>query len=321
MALPKSVQRQLDQANQAEAAIALEMQNAPQVLTDPSQLAAPANDPVSAPPQPAEPVQAPATADDPNSPTWQQRFKSLQGMFAQKTGELQAQSKVYESQMASLQTQLAALQQAKMQEPSPKKDADPKDIENFGSDMIEMVQRYAERMFQSVATQLDTKVAAMDSRIGALEQQVTGVSNRTEITLEQQFYASLGGLVPDWEKINKDQRWLEWLAEVDPVYGAQRQAALDLARTNLDAQRVANVFNAFKAAHPVKVQDSLANQVAPNGAATVAPTAAAQRPILSAKLIEKFYSEVAKGRYVGREAEAARTEAEINQAAAEGRIR
>lgn len=320
MALPKSVQRQLDEANVAEAAIAQELANAPQVLTDPSQLNS-ANDAPSAPqqlidqPNPSNP--APQPTED-----WQQKYKSLQGMFAQKTGELQAQSKVYESQMANMQAQLAALQQTRTQEEvKERKAADPKDIENFGADMVEMVQRYAERMFQDVAGQFGQKASEMDARISALEQQVTGVSNRTEFTLEQQFYAALNGLVPDWEKVNKDTRWLEWLAETDPVYGAQRQMALDVARKNLDAQRVANVFNAFKAAYPAKVQDSLANQVAPNGAASPAPIAPASKPIVSARLVEKFYSDVSKGRYVGREAEAARAELEINQAAAEGRIR
>jgi hypothetical protein len=143
------------------------------------------------------------------------------------------------------------------------------------------------------------------------------------VTLEQQFYAALKGLVPDWEQVNTNDNWLQWLAETDPVYGMPRQAALDNGRKNLDVQRVANVFNAFKAAHPVKQQDSLASQVAPTTVASPAPVTpvATQKPILAAKFIEKFYSDQAKGRYVGREAEMNRLEAEINQAAAEGRIR
>lgn len=317
MALPKAIQRQAEEAAAAEAALSQQVQPTEVVMTDPSQLT-PANDPQSAAPQPVEPPPpAPAPAED-----WQQKYKSLQGMFAQKTGELQAQNRQYESQLSQMQKQIEVLMQARKQDEAKEKPAaDPKDVENFGADLIEMVQRYAERVFQSMATQFGGKATELDGRVAALEQQVTGVAQRTNSTLEQQFYATLNTLVPDWEQVNQDQRWLSWLAETDPVYGAARQAALDAAHQQMDVQRVANVFKAFKSAHPVKPQSSLANQVAPNGAAASAPAPAGARPILTSKFVEKFYGDVAKGRYLGREAEAAQIEAEINQAAAEGRIR
>ena len=319
MALPKAIQRQADEASAAEAAIVQQAQQAEVAITNPSQLI-PANDAVNATPQeysPPPPAPTPSQAED-----WQQKYKSLQGMFAQKTSELQAQNRQYESQMTQMQKQLDALVQTrKQEEPKGKAAADPNDVENFGADLVDMVQRYAERVFQSMSDQFGGKASEMDGRLAALEKQVTGVSNRTDATLEQQFYATLDKLVPDWSAVNEDTRWLTWLADVDPVYGAPRQAALDAARNALDVQRVANVFNAFKAAHPAKPQNSLANQVAPNGAASAAPNAAPARQILSTKFIEKFYGDLAKGRYAGNEAEAQRIETEINQAAAEGRIR
>lgn len=306
MALPEAIQRQADEAAAAEAALG-QQTTAPSevVLTDPSQLQS------QQAPQPATQPTPPA----PPAEDWQQKYKSLQGMFAQRTGELQAQTKRYESQMAAMQQQIDTLLQAATKgKPADKDPVDPKDIENFGADMIEMVKRYAEQTARALE-------ASFGKRIEALEHQVNGVSTRTEQTLEQQFYATLTKLVPDWEQTNKDPRWLAWLADNDPVYGAPRQAALEHAYQIKDAQRVANVFNAFAAAHPVRPKGSLADQVAPNGAATPAPTPAQAKPILTSKFVEKFYNELAKGRYAGREKEAAQIEAEINQAAAEGRIR
>lgn len=317
MALPKAIQRQADEAAAAEAAIAQQVQQASEVVVmDPSQLK-PANEPPSAPP-----VVEPQTPPAPPAEDWQQKYRSLQGMFAQKTSELQTQNKQYESQLAQMQAQIQALSQARAQEEAKTKtEADPKDIENFGADMVEMVQRYAERVFQSMASQFGAKVADFETRLKNLETQVSGVSDRTNLTLEQQFYATLNNLVPDWEDINKDERWLKWLADIDPVYGAPRQAALDAAHQKLDVERVANVFRAFKATAPAKPQSSLANQVAPSGAAASVPTAPQTKPILSSKFVEKFYNDLAKGRYVGKEQEAASIDAEINTAAAEGRIR
>jgi hypothetical protein len=243
-------------------------------------------------------------------------------LFAQKTSELQTQVKAYESQMAALQKQVDALAALKNEAPTQKPQADSQDIENFGADMIEMVQRYAEQVFQRMASQFGTKAAELETRLAGLETQVAGVSNKADSTLEQQFYATLGGLVPDWEQVNADPRWLQWLAEVDPVYGAPRQAALDAAHQRLDATRTATVFKAFKSSFPTRQPESLANQVAPSGASTPAPSGSpAQKPYLSAKSVEKFYKDLAQGRFAGRPEEAARLEAEIDLAAAEGRIR
>jgi len=310
MALPKQVQRQLDQANAVEAAIAQELQasqTAQAVLTDPAQLAAPANDPTSAP-QVTPPAPDPVT---PPAEDWQQKYKSLQGTYASKLADLTATNRSYESQMANMQKMLDKLTAVQTQEAAVKPTVDPKDIENFGAEMIEMVQRYAEQAY-----------ASLDGRLKALEASVQGVSARSELTLEQQFYATLTGLVSDWQDVNVDERWLAWLGEVDPIYGEPRQAALDKARAALDAQRVANVFKAFKAAHPVKVQETLQSQVTPTSVATPAPVSAPDaKPIIAAKFIERFYRDQAQGKYVGREAEFNRIEAEINDAARDGRIR
>ena len=51
------------------------------------------------------------------------------------------------------------------------------------------------------------------------------------------------------------------------------------------------------------------------------PQAQAAPKVVSAKFVEKFYNDMAKGRYVGREDEAAHIEAEIQTAAAAGLIR
>lgn len=312
MALPKAIQRQVDEAAAAEAALTQQAQQAEAVVTDPSQLP-PAQELPQEPPTPAPP---PAPAED-----WQQKYKSLQGMFAQKTGELQTQNRQYESQLSQMQKQIDTLMQTRKEEPREKPAADPKDVENFGADLIEMVQRYAEQMYKGMSDQFGSKASELDGRLAALEQQVTGVSNRTNTTLEQQFYATLNTLVPDWEQVNQDSRWLSWLGETDPVYGAARQAALDHAHQQMDVQRVAAVFKAFKTAHPVKTRSSLENQVAPNSAAASVPAGPVAKPILASKFVEKFYNDLAKGRYANSEAEAVRLEAEINLAAAEGRIR
>lgn len=320
MALPAAIQRLEDEANAILQQAQQPEQADEQVVTDPAQLVS-ANEAPQEPTTPA-PV-APAPAADP-SDGYEHKFKTLQGKYNAEVPRLTRALQEAERKLQEMQRSVEELRtkaETKPADTEAKHEADPKDIENFGADLVEMVNRQSQRVYSALAAQFSKQVAAFDERIKALEQQVSGVSQKADTTLEQQFYAALGGLVPDWEKINTDERWLAWLAEVDPVYGAPRQAALDAAHQALDPRRVANVFNAFKASIPAKPSNSLSSQVAPSGAATTVPSAPAAKPILASKFVENFFNDVARGRYAGREAEMQRIEAEINAAAAEGRIR
>lgn len=310
MALPQAVERALAEADAAQAALTGQVAGAAEnVVDDPSQLQSANDDPsASQAPTPA-PAPAPAPQED-----WQQKYRSLQGMFAQKTGELQGQVKLYESRLAAMQQQLDALTH-KDAEPAKKAAIDPKDVENFGADLVDMVQR--------VAAQFSGKNADLEARIVALEKMVTGVSQKADSTLEQQFYGTLEAMVPNWQQINADQKWLDWLGEIDPVYGVPRQAALDVAFKALDAKRVAVIFKKFVAENPPPKAESLANQVAPSTAA--APTkvrpAAPAKQTLSSKFVNDFYRDLTRGKYANNPEEAKRIEAEIDSAAREGRIR
>lgn len=313
---PKAVQRQLAQAE----AILASQAAVPQptnVIDDVSQLqapAAPAPAPVATPaaPEVTPPPAAPATPPV----DYEQKFKTLQGMFNAEVPRWQAQSKTLESENVALKEQIRALTEATKAAKPEKAPVDPKDAQEFGADVIEMVQRYATASHEALRQEFD-------ARLRELEAAVNGVSKKAEVSLEQQFYATLTKLVPDWEAINTDERWLAWLSEKDPTFGVPRQAALSSAHQSGDAGRVAQVFNLFLSSLPKPRQETLAEQAAPVSAGSApAPVEAtpAPRQMLSQKFVQTFYRDVALGRYKGREAEVARVEAEINSAAAEGRI-
>lgn len=312
--LPKAIQRQADEAAAAQAAFEQSQVPPAGMIEDTSQLA---------PPQPAAqpvPPQAPAPAPEAD---WKHKYETLQGLFNQRTAQAQAKTLALESQLTELQRQVAAVAEAQTKKPEAPAVMDPKDVEAFGADMLEMVKRYAEQTFHSLGAKFDAKVQEFDGRLNVLEGKVTGVDARTTETMERTFYATLEKLVPDYEAINASPRWLQWLGEMDPVYGVPRQAALDAAFQRLDAERTAAVFKAYKATIPPSPSAGLENQVAPSGAAS-APAPAinpAQGQIISSKFVEKFYGDLAKGKYAGREDEANRIAAEIDNAARDGRIR
>lgn len=323
MSLPKNVQRQLDAAE----ALQQQATQAPsvEVVTDPSQLLAPAPAEPAPAAQTAAPAPEPAPAPQPApqpapGENWEARYRSMKGRYDAEVPELQAREKTLSSQVLRLTEQVQALAKAATK-PEPAA-VDPRDAQQFGEDMVEMVQRNARQIHDALRNEFGQLTGQFDARIKALEDRVVGVAKRTEQTLEDTFYATLDSQVPDWKDVNASQAWLKWLGETDPVYGLPRQAALDVAFQRQDSTRVVNIFKEFKATLKGRVPPSLESQVAPASGGSAAPSTAspAPKPMLSQKFLTTFYADVAKGRYDGREEERQRIENEINLAAREGRI-
>lgn len=316
--LPRQVQKDLDNALALQAQMQESVANAAPVVTDVSQLVQPAPAPAPATVEPPAAQLPPAEPQKPKVDDFEHKYKVLQGMFNQQNQafrDLQEQIKDLKAK---------AEKPAEPPAPAPKPAMDPKDIETFGKDMLEMVQRHAESVFNALSQQFTSRFAQVEQRIGGIEQTLNGVSQKTTLSLEQQFWKDLAQAVPDFAQINESTQFLSWLAEVDPVFGYQRQAALQDAQNKLDASRVIALFNAFKATstQPVsRPQNELAAQVAPATSAAAAPQPVTQAQVpITMSAITKFYDDVRRGRYVGREAEQQQYEALINQAAAEGRV-
>lgn len=328
VALPPSIQRQADAAAAIEAQLASEQAAAAAPLgtvvpsaanLETGTVVSATQGVVSTPTETPEPVAPePAMAPEPAPPKedFEQKWRTLQGTFRAQSTKLRA----LEDELAQMRHTLAVEKAARIaeQEP-PAQRVDPKDVETYGADLVEMVGRVAESKFGAVAAQFQERLKAVEEKLEAAAQTASQ-------SVERVFYADLTRLVPDWQTVNEDARWLAWLNETDPVYGARRQDALDNASRAMDAQRVAAVFNAWKAALPrapaAAPRPSLESQVAPRAAAPAPiPTAQPGVEIITQREVQMFYQALSKGEFRGREQEAAAMEQRINRAAAEGRIR
>lgn len=314
--LPKAIREQVAQAE----ALQQQMQAPPAGAETVSleQLAAPQPSPAPAPEPQPEP-----TAQGEN---YEHKFKTLQGMFrAEVNNQVAAQLQQSRQREAKLLESLQQLEQKvttlSTQQAKPAAPMDPKDVEAFGIELVEMVRRQAST---EIASAVSTAVREITTRLDSLEQMSTRASSSAAMSAEQMFYFELGTLVPDWKAINGDAGFLTWLGEVDPVYGEQRQAALDRASSSMNAERAAAVFAAYKAtlAKPTpKPTSELESQVAP-GRSSGAPTnTQTQVQYVTQAQILKFYDDMRRGVYRGKQAEADAIEAAINLAIAESRVR
>lgn len=321
--LPPAVQAQLEAAERIEQALQEQAQPQAQAETQaPEQTAQPAPQPA---PAPQSSVTPPAPEASPAN-EWKQRYDTLAGKYGSEVPRLQEQLRTQQSQNQQLMLQVAELtrQMAEFtrrpQEPAKGPSVDPKDAENFGSELVDMVGRVA----TSVASGLVESLAA---RVAQLEQKLTGVAQSSTATAEQAFTAQLTTAVPNWMAINKQPEFLAWLGEADPVYGLTRQQSLDDAASKFDVARVAAIFKAFIAQStpapaptptPPTPAQELARQVAPATAPATPPQPTAQPGVMSVRDIEAFYDSVRRGEWRGREQELAQREAQINDAIAKG---
>lgn len=260
--------------------------------------------------------------------TFEKRYKTLQGMYNADTTRLRAENQQINQRVAQLEQLLASLSEsaAKPQQTATKLVTE-KDIEEYG-DSIEVMRRVTEE-----------SLSARDNRIAELEQmirqmqtsvipRVEQVAHKQAVSSEQMFWSELTAAVPNWRDINADQNFLNWLMEVDPLTGMSRQTYLEDAQRNLDTRRVVNFFTAWQGNVGQSVAQSprdavaseLDRQVAPGRSRGGGAPSKDQSKTYAPKDIQKFFDDVRKGVYRGKEAERDRIERDIFAAQRENRI-
>ena len=321
MDLPKAIQAQLDEA--AEIEKQLMQPETPPEPTDTEPVAEPAPEPAPEVVPQSEPASEPKQEiqDD----TWERRFKTLAGKYEAETPRLHQQIRDLQTQIESQAKALIEMQSRPEPAPEPAKPlVTTDDEESFGADLVNLMRRVATEATNSVADRL-ARLEAAASQINTLQQKVSEVSTSQAQTAEERFYAKITDAVPDWQEVDKDDRWLAWLAEYDPIVGAPRQTALNTAGEQLDSNRIIAMFNQWKALNVVpqqqaaaQTQAELQRQVAPSKSKATTAKPATEK-FWSADEYERAFDP--RLRATMSNDEVAKLQAEADRAAAEGRVR
>lgn len=242
------------------------------------------------------------------------KYSSLQGKYNAEVPELHQRLKEMEASLQKASDENIKLRQEIADQEAKKSYITDQDTEAYGQDMVDLIRRGAREesaKYARQATDLKARVDAMEAR---LRNEAAAMENQRM----QGFYATLTSLCPDWREQNSDPAFLEWLGEADPIYGFQRNSALQNAFNAGDAERVAQIFTAFRD-KGAKKRNGLARQVTPahsRSAASPAPTNG--KKTFSQAEISDFYDKWIHGQIS--DEDAARIEQEINSAVAEGRV-
>ena len=109
-------------------------------------------------------------------------------------------------------------------------DLKSEDFEGYGEEMIGLVQ---------VANRQSNEIRELKGKVESVDRQIFE-------SKEEEFFVELEDLVPDWETINKDPGFLNWLQGIDPLNDRPRQDLINEAQNRLDANRVAKFFKAWQ---------------------------------------------------------------------------
>lgn len=342
MAMPEQIRKQIEAADEKMKEISGSQEVA---ATDPDGMSVSSEAPSTSQADDAEkPVQSTVTSEqgnreDPNSETYAQRWRTLQGQFNAEVPRLRGANKELQARVAQLENLLSSLSSAPSAAPSAQPQSMQKlvtddDVAEYGEsiDMMRKVTREEVGSLQGKIAQLEGVIANLTQSVsGSVIPQVQRVAQQQAASAEERFWSSLAQRVPNWQQINNDQDFQSWLLEIDPLTNTSRQTHLEIAQRDLDVNRVIAFFNAFTAAsgkfapqanaQPNRSASELEKQIAPGRArGSAGGTANQTAKTYTPEDIKKFFNDVRSGRYKGRETERDRIERDIFAAQREGRI-
>lgn len=361
-ALPKAVRAQVEKSNKLAEDYYKSLQGQPPgdaPAGDPPAAAAPpaSGEPPAPPADPAAPPAAPAAAPPAAPPAegWEQKYKVLQGKYNAEVPRLQTQARDQSEAIRQLREQLTATQNllasfsaqretapaqpSQATPPAPTKLVKDEEVREFGADLIDVMRRVVREEQATLLPEIDRRVAPVAQRVNQVAQATHDVGARVAQSDQQSVLTQLASAVPNWQELNEDAGFLEWLDQVDPFSGAQRGALLKQAYKAHDGPRVVAFFTGYlkehaavtppaaptpaAAAPPAAPQRKLEQFVAPGTPKTGAASTqdGSGKRVWSRAEIGAFYSDVQAGRFKGTAEQRKQIEADIFAAQREGRIR
>jgi len=351
--LPKQIAQNVAAGEQAEAVLAEAVAVTQEPTTEPVS-AEPAPEPVTQPVQDgqnATPITDGAPATDQGSPEQEptadgkdaQRYRTLQGMFEKARSDWDAERTSLQSQLTDLTARITKLNEQAHADTGTVEPAAPQsmvtdaDVEDFGADMIDMVRRVVQETFPADA--LKSQLSQLGDRLSTLERGQSQLAQTTAESAEAAYYKQLTDSLPQWQEINADPLFLQWLQDVDPLSRMPRQAYLNHAFQQRDVAQTVDLMTTWAneagitlngtpqpqmvqapVTDPTPQPDPLASQVQPQTvqSPSAAPTEA---PVWTPAEVQAFYTDVSRGKFRDDPERAAAIEAEINLALQQGRVR
>ena len=301
MAIPSKV---LEQEKAADEAIAAQQAQRAAEMQPPAEQPAAAP---QAPQKPAEEAPAPAAPNTaPQGGDWESKYRVLSGKYNAEVPRALAEIKALRAKVEELTKAPPAAAAPAPAAPT----ITAEEVEQYGPEFIDMLKRVAQQQF-------GTREAELLSEINLLKSRVDERAATEDTAKEAQFFAALSGAHSDWEAVNNDEKFLQYLGEYDPQSRRIRQTLLDEAVTARDSDYVIELLSRWKALNK-SGRSRPQPSVEPQGRVTGDVPEQREKRSWSKTEVDKFYTDWSRGKI--KDADAAAIELDIQSAAVEGRI-
>lgn len=324
MAVGKDVQDKIDAANKlAEELFAAQEESVvvePPENTTPEMVVTPGNEPIETPIVEVQEQLEPEPIDLKEEETFKHKYDVLKGKY---TSEIKRANERIDS-LESLLAQLAA-QPKETITPTVTKETAPTIEEVFTDDMdIASLKEDYPPVYRAMVKMLEKQKSVPD-----VTEKVTNLEKKIEEDSLMRFYNTLSNSVTDWESINTDPLFMDWLKEPIPYTKTTLHAALVHAFNQKDVDTVASIFNDYKVktstpspvTPTVKPSSNVSQFVAPprvsrGGTGGSTPT----KTYYKKEEVETFYRNLAQRKLPLTKEQILLKEQEYFSAAKEGRI-
>lgn len=257
MALPQALQDANERANelirkQSEGQSTPETGNTEKTITQPQAQEQQKPQETRTP----EPPQQQQQSD--SEQTWEHKYRVLQGKYNADTKKLneQLQEAQKRSQDPSLQHRIQALesensqlkqqleQQQQASQSSGELKLNQKLVDEYGEDFAQAVAEQSSAGTSELINRLTQQINTLQSKLERTEQTTSETAGNMRM---RELNAELSKHNIDFEQVNTDPMFHDWLSAIDDASGEQRNTLMNNAFQRGDINRTAYFFKAFKA--------------------------------------------------------------------------
>ncbi len=256
---------------------------------------------------------------------WEHRLKTLQGIHEADKSRSRSETQTLKDELKKLTDKLSETIKAVPVEYDIRKYFSEQEIETQGEDNIRALLRAAAKLTREQTAQAVEKEVA--EKVEPLKEKLERTEKAESDRRVTDFWTYLNREVPNWDAINKDLKFHEWLKEGVPFTNHTRQDALSDAEKTLDSGRVVTIFKAYvdsNAKAQAAVEQKLERKVVPD---SIPSASIPSRDIIavSRAQVNEHYRLLAiarnnPDRYPGGASAAEAMEARINAAYRAGKI-
>ncbi|MCK4871023.1 MAG: hypothetical protein KAS93_07940 [Gammaproteobacteria bacterium] len=264
------------------------------------------------------------TGDSQDSEYWKNQADSWQKRFTNyKTGTDKTINQLRDD-VEAIKADTEAKIEAAVEAAIPRDSLSDAEKEDYSEEFTDVVEKIAEAKSNPVIEEQRQIIASLKSRLEALEKNTAKTEEAANKTGMDSFFDDLDAEIQNWEDLQKDNRFDDFLKAYDEMSNVQYGLLLEKAQKEFNAKGAANIYRVFAKQTGLSI-----NPIATNLDANIVPEASGSgdgdptrnEKVYTVAEVEAFYKDYATGQLKISEADYKAEDKRISVALSENRVR